>query len=150
MPLPSSPDVAPATAPNVRRVRLRWAGEGLVFRGGPEGGPEITLDSNAVEGPSPTHALLLALAGCMAVDVKMILEKSRVPVESIEVEATGTRAETAPRRFLSIVLTYDVRGPRAEDAKKVERALDLSREKYCSVLHSLDPRIEIELRARSG
>jgi putative redox protein len=136
------------TAPNVRRVRLEWAGEGLVFRGGPEGGPEIVIDSNAVKGPSPTHTLLLALAGCMAVDVKMILEKSRVPVESIVVEATGVRAETAPRRFLSIVLTYDVRGPGKGDEKKVQRALDLSREKYCSVLHSLDPRIEIELRVQ--
>lgn len=136
------------TSPNVRQVRLKWAGEGLVFRGGPEGGPEIMIDSNAEQGPSPTHALLIALAGCMAVDVKMILEKSRVPVESIEVEAVGERAESPPRRFLSITLTYDVRGPGEEDAKKVQRALDLSRDKYCSVLHSLDPGIKIDLRVR--
>jgi len=135
------------TASNVRRVRLEWAGEGLVFRGGPEGGPQITIDSAAEQGPSPTHTLLIALAGCMAVDVKMILEKSRVPVESIEVEAVGVRAESAPRRFLSITLTYDVRGPGKEHEKRVQRALDLSREKYCSVLHSLDPGIQIELRA---
>jgi putative redox protein len=136
------------TAPNIRQVRLKWAGEGLVFRGGPDGGPEVTIDSNAERGPSPTHALLLALAGCMAVDVKMILEKSRVPVESIEVEAVGERAETVPRRFLSISLIYDVRGPGPDDSAKVQRALDLSREKYCSVLHSLDPGIEIDIRVR--
>ncbi len=135
-------------APNVRQVRLRWAGEGLVFHGGPDGGPEITIDSDATQGPSPTHTLLLALAGCMAVDVKLILEKSRVPVESIEVEAQGVRAESIPRRFVSITLTYDVRGPRDVDAKKVQRALDLSRDKYCSVLHSLDPGIQIDLRVR--
>jgi len=138
------------TAPNVRKVRLEWAGEGLVFHGGAEGGPQITIDSAAERGPSPTHTLLLALAGCMAVDVKMILEKSRVPVESIEVEAMGVRAESAPRRFLSITLTYDVRGPGKEHEKKLQRALDLSRDKYCSVLHSLDPGIEIELRASTG
>jgi putative redox protein len=69
-------------------------------------------------------------------------------VESIEVEAVGERAESAPRRFLSITLTYDVRGPGGEDAKKVQRALDLSRDKYCSVLHSLDPGIKIDLRVR--
>ncbi len=136
------------TAPNVRQVRLRWAGEGLVFHGGPDGGPEITIDSDATQGPSPTHTLLLALAGCMAVDVKLILEKSRVPVESIEVEAQGVRAESIPRRFVSITLTYDVKGPRDVDAKKVQRALDLSRDKYCSVLHSLDPGIQIDLRVR--
>ncbi len=135
-------------APNVRQVRLRWAGEGLVFHGGPDGGPEITIDSDATQGPSPTHTLLLALAGCMAVDVKLILEKSRVPVESIEVEAQGVRAESIPRRFVSITLTYDVKGPRDVDAKKVQRALDLSRDKYCSVLHSLDPGIQIDLRVR--
>ena len=136
------------TSPNVRQVRLKWSGEGLVFRGGPDGVPEVTIDSDAEQGPSPTHALLIALAGCMAVDVKMILEKSRVLVESIEVEAVGERAESAPRRFLSITLTYDVRGPGGEDAKKVQRALDLSRDKYCSVLHSLDPGIKIDLRVR--
>jgi putative redox protein len=136
------------TSSNVRQVRLKWAGKGLVFRGGPDGGPEITLDSDAEEGPSPTHTLLLALAGCMAVDVKVILDKSRVPVESIEVEAIGTRAESVPRRFVSIALVYDVRGPREQDKKRVQRALDLSREKYCSVLHSLDPDIEIACRVR--
>jgi uncharacterized OsmC-like protein len=47
------------------------------------------------------------------------------------------------------VLTYFVRGPGKEDEKKVQRALDLSRDKYCSVLHSLDPAIEIELRVRA-
>jgi len=138
------------TSANVRQVRLKWAGEGLVFHGGPDGGPQVTIDSAAEQGPSPTHTLLLALAGCMAVDVKMILEKSRVPVESIDVEAVGVRAESAPRRFLSITLTYDVRGPGKEHEKKLQRALDLSRDKYCSVLHSLDPGIQIELRARTG
>jgi putative redox protein len=136
------------TSSNVRQVRLKWAGEGLVFRGGPDDGPQVTIDSAAQEGPSPTHALLLALAGCMAVDVKVILEKSRVPVESIEVEAVGVRADSTPRRFLSITLTYDVHGPGGEHAKRVRRALDLSRDKYCSVLHSLDPGIQIDFRVR--
>lgn len=135
------------TDPNVRQVRVRWTGEGLAFEGGPDGGPSIVVDSDVEKGPSPTHLLLIALAGCMAVDVKLILEKSRVPLESIEVEAVGVRAEEAPRRFLSITLTYELRGPRAEDESRLQRALDLSRDKYCSVLHSLDPGIEIELRA---
>jgi putative redox protein len=126
------------TDPNVRQVRVRWTGEGLAFEGGPDGGPSITLDSNFEKGPSPTHLLLIAL-------VKLILEKSRVPLESIEVEAVGVRAETAPRRFLSISLTYELRGPGEEHQVKLQRAVDLSRDKYCSVLHSLDPAIEIEL-----
>jgi putative redox protein len=131
--------------PNVRKVRLRWTGEGLAFAGGPDGGPLINVDSDLETGPSPTHLLLLALAGCMAVDVKVILEKSRVLVDSIEVEASGVRAESVPRKFTSIKLKYYLQGPSEEDADRIQRALDLSRDKYCSVLHSLDPEIEISL-----
>lgn len=133
------------TDKNVRQVRVRWTGEGLAFEGGPPGGPTITVDSDVEKGPSPTHLLLLALAGCMAVDVKMILEKSRVPLDSLEVEAVGVRADEAPRRFLKISLTYELSGPEDEHQAKLQRALDLSRDKYCSVLHSLAPDIELEL-----
>jgi putative redox protein len=90
----------------------------------------------------------VALAGCMAVDVKVIWEKSRVPLESIEVEAVGVRAEEAPRRFLSVTLTYELRGPEEEHEPRLQRAIDLSRDKYCSVLHSLDPDIQIEIRVK--
>jgi len=136
------------TAPNIRRVRVSWTGEGLAFEGSTDGAPSIVIDSDLRKGPSPTHTLLMALATCMAVDVKMILEKSRVPLESIAVEASGVRAEEAPKRFTSITLTYELRGPEEEHQKKLERALELSRDKYCSVLHSLDPSIEIELRVK--
>jgi putative redox protein len=134
--------------PNVRQVRLRWTGEGLVFRGGPDGGPVATLDSDAKEGLSSTHYLLFALAGCMAVDVKMILEKSRVPLESLEVEAVGQRAESPPRKFTRIELTYVVKGPLEEHERRLQHAIDLSRDKYCSVMHSLDPAIDIDIRVR--
>lgn len=130
---------------NIRQVRLRWLGEGLAFRGGPDGGPQVTVDSASEEGPAPTHLLLLALAGCMAVDVKMILEKSRVPVDSMEVEAVGLRADTAPRRFLDVRLMYRLSGPADEHEARIQRAIDLSRDKYCSVLHSLDPAIDLAI-----
>jgi putative redox protein len=135
------------TAPNIRKVRVRWTGEGLAFEGTPEGGPSIIIDSDLRKGPSPTHTLLMALAACMAVDVKMILEKGRVPLESIEVEASGVRADEAPKRFTAITLTYELRGPGPEHQNKIQRALELSRDKYCSVMHSLDPSIEVELRS---
>lgn len=131
---------------NVRQVRLRWTGEGLVFRGGPDDGPEVVVDSDGEAGLSPTQMLLASLAGCMAVDVRMILEKSRVPLDALEVEAVGERAPEPPRRFLSIRLTYRLSGPGEADEQKLQRAIDLSRDKYCSVLHSLDPEIEFDLR----
>lgn len=132
--------------PNLRQVKLRWTGEGLVFRGGPDDGVQITVDSDGVEGQTPMQLLLMALGSCMAVDVRMILEKSRVPVDALEVEAVGLRATEPPRRYLSLDLVYRISGPGEDDEARVQRAIDLSRDKYCSVLHSLDPGIELHIR----
>jgi len=128
------------------KVSLRWRGDGLVFVGGAPGGPEIVMDSDGNDGPSPTQTLLLALAGCMGVDVRMILEKSRVPVESLLVDVEGDRVEDAPRRFHAVRLTYRLKGPAREDQAKLERAVELSREKYCSVLHTLRPDLSLDVR----
>jgi putative redox protein len=126
-------------------LSLRWSGEGLIFHGGVDGGPQVTLDSGAVEGLSPTQYLLLSLAGCMGIDVQMILEKSRVPLRSLEVRVDGDRAETEPRKFEVIRLTYLLSGPEEEHQAKVDRAIQLSRDKYCSVLHTLNPAIDIRI-----
>lgn len=82
----------------------------------------------------------------MAVDVRMILEKSRVPVEALEVEVEGDRAAEVPRKFEALRLTYRVKGPTEGDQPKLQRAVDLSREKYCSVLHTLRPEINLDIR----
>ncbi len=131
---------------NTRQVLLRWGGEGLVFHGGADEGVQITVDGDGAKGQTPTQLLLMAVAGCMAIDVLMILEKSRVPVESLEVEAIGERAETVPKRFVAIRLLYRLKGPSEEDQGKMDRAIELSRDKYCSVLHTLDPEIEFDLQ----
>lgn len=134
---------------NLRQVRLRWTGEGLAFRGGPDGGVQSGIDSDGVMGHSPMQALLMALAGCMAVDVLMILGKSRVPVEELEVEAIGTRAETVPKRYVSIELVYRLAGPTEADRPKLDRAIELSRDKYCSVLHTLDSELPVDIRVET-
>ncbi len=136
-------------ASNLRQVRLRWTGEGLAFRGGPDGGVQSGIDSDGVDGQTPMETLLMALAGCMGVDVLMILEKSRVPVEALEVEAVGERADTAPKRYESVRLVYRVKGPDDGDRSKVDRAVQLSREKYCSVLHTLDPDLPIDIHVET-
>lgn len=127
-------------------VHLRWRGDGLVFLGGVPGGPEIVLDSEGKAGPSPTQALLLALAGCMGVDVRMILDKSRVPLESLEVRIEADRVAEPPRRFSAVRLTYRLLGPREGDRAKVDRAVELSKEKYCSVLHTLRPDMDLDVQ----
>lgn len=131
---------------NVRSVRLRWEGEGLVFHGGPEGGAQITVDGDGAQGQSPMNLLLMSVAGCMAIDVVMILEKGRVPVRSIDMEAIGVRAEEAPKRYLSLELIYRIEGPSENDQPKIDRAIELSRDKFCSVLHTLDAGIDVKIR----
>lgn len=88
----------------------------------------------------------MSVAACMAVDIKMILEKGRVPLESLELAVEGERAPEPPRRFLRIVMDVHIRGPGPADEAKVERAAALSRDKYCSVLHTLDPDLDTEIR----
>ena len=138
------------TASNIRQVRLDWTGEGLAFRGGKEGGVEVGVDSSGEIGPSPMELLLLSVAGCMAIDILMILEKSRVPVDSLALDAIGVRAEVVPKRYASVKLVCHVSGPSEEDESKVVRAVELSRDKYCSVLHTLDPQIEFEIQVERG
>ncbi len=133
------------TDSNLRQVRLAWTGEGLAFRGGPDGGVQIGVDSDGGEGQSPMQLLLMSLAACMAIDVLVILQKSRVPLTGLEVEAVGVRAEEAPKRYLSVELKYLLEGPSEDDTSKLDRAIALSKEKYCSVLHSLDPDIDFDI-----
>lgn len=134
---------------STKTVTLRWTGRGLVFQGGGDDGGEITIDGDTVVGPSPMDTLLLALAGCMGADVCSILESSRVPLTALEIAITGTRPADPPRRFIKIELAYRLSGPQAEHSAKVQRAVDLSRDKYCSVLHTLDPELDLEIRVET-
>jgi putative redox protein len=114
-------------------VELLWQRE-LVFEG-LSGQASLTLDSSGVEGPSPMQALALAFAGCMAMDVVYMLRKGRHDLRGCRAVLSGERAQTNPHRFVAFELRFIVTGNVPADA--VERAIQLSREKYCSVWHSL-------------
>ncbi len=124
-----------------KRVRLRWH-EGLVFRGGEPGGPETTIDGDNAVAAGPMLTLLLAAAACTGADVVLMLEKMRVSLRELRLEASGQRREEEPRRYTAIHLEYHLAGE-GLDEPKARRAIDLSIEKYCSVLHSLAPDIRI-------
>jgi putative redox protein len=112
-------------------------GEGLVFEGGTANGPQVRIDGNSATGPSPLATLLISFAGCMAADIVDITTKSRVAISGLDVSVEGDRAADVPRRYTRISMQFVAHGVAAEDEPKLQRALDLSREKYCSVLHSL-------------
>lgn len=108
----------------MRFVYKSATGHGLVTDAPVEGGG----DGTAV---TPMELILLGLIGCTGVDVASILERMREPLEDLEVTATYERAETHPKVYTKIHLTYSLKGEL--DEKKVRRAIDLSENKYCSV-----------------
>ena len=129
---------------NRRTVEMEWLGEGLRFRGGgtePES-PSIVLDGDSEDGPSPALALLLAAGGCSGADVVHILTKMRQPPSELSISVSGLRKEDDPRRFIDLHLRFGVRGE-GLDRAKVEHAVSLSIEKYCSVVHSLASDISV-------
>ena len=121
-------------------LQLVWEHD-LVFAGA-SGQTTIALDSEGVAGPSPMQALAFGLAGCMAMDVVQILKKGRQDLHGVRVDFSGSRSGENPKRFTAIALRFTVNGNIPGEA--IQRAIDLSREKYCSVWHSLRQDISLE------
>ena len=84
----------------------------------------------------------MALAGCMAIDVADIVLKGRHPLTSLEARIAGSRREEPPRHFIKFTLQFLVGGN--VPAHAIERAISLSREKYCSVWHSLRQDLQLD------
>lgn len=124
-----------------KHVRLTWE-RGLIFRGGPPGGPEAVIDGDNTVGPGPMLTLLLAAGSCSGSDVVVILEKMRVSLRDVRVEVSGVRREQEPRRYTSVHFEFHLAGE-GLDQTRARRAIDLSLEKYCSVVASLAPDIKI-------
>jgi putative redox protein len=116
-------------------AKVIWK-DGLAFEGIGASGFTISLDTIAEEGGgsgfSPMELLLVSLAGCTAMDVISILKKKRQDVTGFEVRAHGIRADEHPKVYTDITLEYVVHGHNV-DPKAVERAIELSETKYCSV-----------------
>lgn len=124
------------TGPSVT-LELDWQGEKRFA--GRSDGIDLTLDGDRKAGPSPVQALAFALAGCMAIDVVHVLEKGRLGLEGLRARLVAERAPESPRRLVRVDLHFVVTGDVPAD--RAERAIALSREKYCSVWHSLRPDI---------
>jgi putative redox protein len=120
-----------------------WKG-GNIFEGISESAHSVFFDADPEhqQGPSPMEAVLMGLCGCTCVDVVSILEKKREPLLGLRVSATAEQAQTPPRVFTQIKLTYAVQGPVSR--KAVEDAVALSRNKYCSVSQMLEKAATIE------
>ena len=120
--------------------------EGVSFEATSDGGGTLRMEGPADLGGKgdalrPMETLLASLAGCSAVDVVKILGQQREPLQGLEVEVEGKRADAVPAVFTDIHLRFIVRGPVAEN--KARRAVALSAEKYCSVSKMLEPSVRI-------
>ena len=118
-------------------VEFEWEGEGLQFKGGAVGGGQIRMDGNSKTAISPVQNLIAALAGCTAADIIDILTKMRVPIGGLRVRVEGDRVADSPRRFHTIRIRYQASGLAPENQDKLQRAVQLSHDKYCSVMHSM-------------
>jgi putative redox protein len=107
------------------------------------------LDADGVEGPSPVVALLAAAGACTGADVVDILRKMRVELRTCRIEVAGERRADHPRRVVRLRFRYVLRGE-GLDETKARRAVDLSLQKYCSVVHSLAPDVAIEYELDLG
>jgi putative redox protein len=127
-----SPSV-PVAEKTPMEVELVWQGD-LRFRA-QSGDVVVSLDSDAKDGVSPMQALAMALAGCMSMDVVHILTKARFPPRAVRASLVGRRPADPPSRFIAITLHFAIDGDAPDD--QIQRAIQLSRDKYCSVWNSM-------------
>jgi len=108
-----------------------------------DGSPDIGGEGR---GMRPMEVLLSSLASCAAMDVVHILRKQRQDLQHLSIKIEGERTDGTPSPYQRIKLVFEARG--AVDDHKLQRAVQLGVEKYCSVGASLDPKIEVRWEAR--
>lgn len=120
-------------------LSLDWKGD-MKFSNGPDS-PAIELHSSTPGVSSPPQALAYAVMACMAMDVVHVIQKGRHPLTGLTVGFEGERAADHPRRFVWMSLMFQLTGEVPDHV--VERAIELSRTKYCSVWNTIRPDVEL-------
>jgi putative redox protein len=123
------------------RVSLRWTGD-LAFVATARD-HAIVVDGDSRTGFSPVELLGVSLATCMGTDVAHILARGRQDLVGLDVELVADRAPDDPHRFVAARLHFTVRGDVSQS--NLDRAIALSRDKYCSVWHSIRQDIPLEV-----
>ncbi len=129
------------------KLTLKRLNDAVLFEGQNADGNTIVMDGSpdvggVGKGVRPTEALLFGLASCSSIDVVLILKKMRQRLDDIQVEIDAQRAEDqVPKVFTKIHLTFHLKGELKPE--KVEQALQMSIEKYCTVAKMIDKVAEI-------
>ena len=127
-------------------INVKW-NEGLSFEADVMGF-KIHMDADPEhggmgKGPKPKPLMMVALAGCTGMDVVSLLEKMRVPFVDLNIRVEGEITEDHPKRFTRMKLIYEISG-KDLDLAKIEKAINLSKEKYCGVSASYQKAMDIE------
>lgn len=123
---------------------VRWLEDGI-FIGTDSTQHSVVLSTEGEDGRvgmKSSELLLVALAGCTAVDVVNILKKKRMPLEKLEIRVHGEQDSDPPWTYKKIHVTYEVKG-KGLTKQAVEQAIELSDTKYCSVSASLRNQVEV-------
>jgi putative redox protein len=122
------------------QAHLKWT-DGLQFVARAGEGPAVILDSSdGASGAGPMQLVLMGVAGCTAIDIVMILKKKRVGMSRFEIDIAGEQAETYPKRYTKMTITYTLFG-KGIKPKAVEQAIELSETKYCSAMASMNAEV---------
>ena len=127
-------------------INIKWL-DGLSFEADVTGF-KILLDADPEhggqnKGPKPKPLMMLALAGCTGMDLVSLMNKMRVTYESLNIRVIGDITEDHPKRFSKMKVIYEITG-KDIDIKKIEKAVELSKEKYCGVSASYKEAMEID------
>ena len=129
-------------------AKVTWKQDGMMFKATADTGGSVDLVSKLDSGATgfrPMELLAMGLAGCTGMDVISILKKKRMDVVDFEVKVHTEKAETYPQIWTKAQIEYIVTG-RNIDPKAVERAMELSRDKYCPAQNMLGNAVNIELK----
>lgn len=129
----------------MQTAKVQWIGEQKFVATSPSG-HALAMDSDRSSntGPGPMELLLMALGACTATDIVIIMEKKRQKLESLDVICSGERATDYPQVWSKLEILFRLRGKLEERA--VERAIQLSEEKYCSVAATLKKSADLTWR----
>lgn len=130
----------------INRATLKWERD-LVFTATTPRGYDLEFDAQVEWGCMPVEGLLMSVAGCMAIDIVSILTKMRAAPETFSMEIEGERNPEPPQRYNRIHMILNLSGSDVT-REKAEKAAELSKDKYCSVLHSLKDDIEVTVETR--
>ena len=131
-------------------INVKWM-EGMSFEA-EVGGYKVPIDADPEfggksKGPKPKLLMMVALAGCTGMDIVSLLNKMRVDYENLNIKVEGELTEEHPKHYTKMKLIYELKGTNI-DIKKVQKAIDLSKEKYCGVNYSYKRVMDLEYEIR--